>query len=154
MVEEVMDTVKNDERKVLMYCTGGIRCEVFSSLLVKQGLQEVYQLKDGVLGYGEGSLEETKHWEGNLFVFDDRLVVPIDGVVGGEKDNPVSVCKHCGTLAEMVYNCNHLRCNEVHVSCMECAADMQGCCSEVCREDTKHHFVARNSRQWPKGVEG
>ena len=49
-----------------------VRCEVFSSLLVKAGVKNVFQLEDGVLGYGAGSVEDTRHWEGNLFVFDDR----------------------------------------------------------------------------------
>ena len=59
-------------RSVMMYCTGGIRCEVFSSLLVRAGVRNVFQLEDGVLGYGAGSVEDSRHWEGNLFVFDDR----------------------------------------------------------------------------------
>ena len=154
MADDVVERVKDKKQKVLMYCTGGIRCEVFSSLLIKRGLKEVYQLKDGVLGYGEGSVEDTRHWEGNLFVFDDRLVVPIDGSIGGEKDKPVSICRHCGVIADMVYNCNSLQCNQVHISCMQCAVTMKGCCSPECRDMTAHHFVARNSRQWPKGVKG
>ena len=73
LVEEVVDRVRGqEERPVMMYCTGGIRCEVFSSLLVKAGVKNVFQLEDGVLGYGPGSVEDTRHWEGNLFVFDDR----------------------------------------------------------------------------------
>ena len=72
LVEEVVDRVKEEERSVMMYCTGGIRCEVFSSLLVRAGVRNVFQLEDGVLGYGAGSVEDSRHWEGNLFVFDDR----------------------------------------------------------------------------------
>ena len=49
-----------------------VRCEVFSSLLLKAGVKNVFQLEDGVLGYGAGTVEDTRHWEGNLFVFDDR----------------------------------------------------------------------------------
>ena len=49
-----------------------VRCEVFSSLLLKAGVKNVFQLEDGVLGYGAGTAEDTRHWEGNLFVFDDR----------------------------------------------------------------------------------
>ena len=135
-------------RKVMMYCTGGIRCEVFSSLLRKRGVDQVYQLKDGILGYGEGSAEETRHWEGNLFVFDDRMVVPIDGEVGGEKDSPVSRCRHCGEITEMVYNCHGLSCNAVFVSCLQCAAALQGYCSESCRAGARDHFKPRNYRQW------
>ena len=151
MVEEVVDTVKGDrERKVMMYCTGGIRCELFSSLLKKEEVKNVYQLQDGVLGYGSGSVEDSRHWEGNLFVFDDRLVVPIDGVVGGDKDKPVSVCRFCGAVTHMVYNCNSLQCNAVFVACMQCAAERQGFCSEQCCSVTSpdHQFVARNTRQW------
>ena len=148
LADEVAEKVSGQDRKVMMYCTGGIRCEVFSSMLVKRGVQQVYQLQDGVLGYGEGSAEETRHWEGNLFVFDDRLVVPIDGVAGGEKDKPISRCKHCGELSEMVYNCHGHRCNDVFVSCMKCAAALQGYCSETCRAGAREIFRARNYRQW------
>ena len=79
-----------------------------------------------------------------------RLVVPIDGKVGGEKDKPVSTCQFCGALTEMVYNCNSLKCNKIFVSCMQCAAANLGCCSEVCKSVTSadHEFAARNSRQW------
>ena len=80
-----------------MYCTGGIRCELMGSLLVSRGVERerVFSLKDGVLGYGgageqenlvEKDVDPTRHWEGQLFVFDDRLVVPVDGVVGGQRD--------------------------------------------------------------------
>ena len=84
-----------------MYCTGGIRCELMGSLLVNRGVERerVFSLKDGVLGYGgageqeslkgavvKNDVDPTRHWEGQLFVFDDRLVVPVDGVVGGQRD--------------------------------------------------------------------
>ena len=154
LVQEVVEKVNNSEegkeKKVMMYCTGGIRCEVFSNLLIKEGIKNVYQLKDGVLGYGSGSEEDSRHWEGNLFVFDDRMVVPIDGVVGGDKDDPVSVCKFCSEVTHMVYNCNSLQCHVVFVCCMACAEVMQGFCSEHCKSITpaEHGFAARNSRQW------
>ena len=154
LAAEVAERVKGQDRKVMMYCTGGIRCEVFSSLLRQRGVDQVYQLQDGVLGYGEGSAEETRHWEGNLFVFDDRMVVPIDGVVGGEKDSPVSRCRHCGEVTEMVYNCHGLSCNAVFVSCLQCAADMQGYCSKSCMEGAKEPFKPRNYRQWRRKLVG
>ena len=154
LAAEVAERVKGQDRKVMMYCTGGIRCEVFSSLLRQRGVDQVYQLQDGVLGYGEGSAEETRHWEGNLFVFDDRMVVPIDGVVGGEKDSPVSRCRHCGEVTEMVYNCHGLSCNAVFVSCLQCAADMQGYCSRSCMEGAKEPFKPRNYRQWRRKLVG
>lgn len=130
---------------VLMYCTGGIRCELFSSLLVSRGWENVQQLDGGVLGYSGG--RDTGEWRGNLFVFDDRLVVPIDGVVGGEKDSPVGRCVHCGAVAEMCFNCNHLTCNEVFVSCVSCAHSHRCCCSSECFSTTEKHFIARNRLQ-------
>ena len=72
-----------------MYCTGGIRCEVFSNLLMKEGVKNVYQLQDGVLGYGAGSVEDSRHWEGNLYVFDDRY---IQSEKLGKKMADLSIC--------------------------------------------------------------
>src|SRR3989344_1499919 len=67
--------------KVLMYCTGGIRCEFYSAVMKREGFEQVYQLDGGVIQYG---LDEGQtHWKGKLFVFDDRLVVPIS-----EEANP------------------------------------------------------------------
>jgi len=130
---------------VLMYCTGGIRCEVFSSLMKSKGWQDVKQLEGGVLGYS--TTEDTDQWEGNLFVFDDRLVVPIDGKVGGSKDIPVARCIYCGVLAEMCFNCNNKKCNKVFVSCLPCAKTHLACCSPECRDSADDHFIARNRRQ-------
>ena len=62
------------------------------------------------------------------------MVVPIDGVVDGSKDEPISQCKFCGRVTPMVYNCNNERgCHEVFISCADCAAEMRGCCSQHCR---------------------
>ena len=65
---------------VMMYCTGGIRCEFFSALMKKEGFEKVVQLDGGVIHYG--LKEGSDHWEGKLFVFDDRLAVPMGEKVG------------------------------------------------------------------------
>ena len=159
LAEKLEKKVDKEETPLLMYCTGGIRCEVFSSLLISRGWKDVRQLEGGVLAYGESS--DTSEWEGNLFVFDDRLVVPIDGVVGGELDQPIAKCVFCGTVAEMCFNCNSMRlvlnhlvevtntknkfrCNAVFVACPSCAHTHKGCCSEECSKHTKQHFIPRN----------
>ena len=73
---EALAKQKNPQKtKVMMYCTGGIRCEVYSALLKEKGFEEVYQLHGGVINYGHKM--GNKHWKGKLFVFDDRLSVPI-----------------------------------------------------------------------------
>lgn len=112
--------------RIMMCCTGGIRCELYSALLKQEGFEEVYQLKGGIIGYGlrEGSSE----WEGKLFVFDDRLAVPIDDI----EREPISQCLHCGTSCDIYYNCANMDCNELFLSCSACADNTQGCCSKDC----------------------
>ncbi|MET0427080.1 MAG: hypothetical protein ABW026_01150, partial [Microvirga sp.] len=62
-------------RKVALFCTGGIRCEKASALMVSQGFQEVFQLKGGILGYLEKVPEPTSRWRGGCFVFDERIAL-------------------------------------------------------------------------------
>lgn len=114
--------------KVMMYCTGGIRCELYSVLLKNEGFEQVYQLQGGVIKYG---LEKgNKHWKGKLFVFDDRLAVPISDQ---EPAETISQCHHCGTPCDTYYNCANMDCNELFISCSSCAEKSAGCCSEVCQ---------------------
>lgn len=112
--------------KVMMYCTGGIRCELYSALLKKEGFTEVYQLDGGVINYGKQ--ESTAHWKGKLFVFDDRLSVSID-----EKVNEIiSQCIHCQTASDTYYNCANMDCNELFLCCSTCAEKLKGCCNDTC----------------------
>ncbi len=116
------------ETKVMMYCTGGIRCELYSALLKEQGFENVFQLQGGVIKYG---LEEgKKHWRGKLFVFDDRLTVPL---TEGE-DEVISSCLHCNVSSDVYYNCANMDCNKLFLSCPECAENFLGCCSEECTQ--------------------
>ena len=113
--------------KIMMYCTGGIRCELYSCLLKDQGFENVYQLDGGIIKYG---LEQgNKHWKGNLFVFDDRLVVPISDK---EKNEVISKCRHCDVKIDTYFNCANMDCNDLFLSCQECAKKMVGCCSSEC----------------------
>lgn len=113
--------------KVMMYCTGGIRCELYSALLKQEGFEKVYQLEGGIIKYG---LEEGKtHWRGKLFVFDDRLSTPISE---GEEHEVISVCAHCHTLTDLYFNCANMDCNELFLSCLDCAERLKGCCCIDC----------------------
>ena len=121
---------KRDPKKtaVMMYCTGGIRCEFYSAVLKEKGFEKVYQLKGGVIGYG---LEEgSDHWKGKLFVFDDRLVVPISE----EKSAPVTKCLLCASPSDTYFNCANMDCNELFVSCLNCLKQHKGCCSAPCEK--------------------
>ena len=112
--------------KVMMYCTGGIRCELYSALLKKKGFEDVYQLEGGVIQYGLD--EGAKHWRGKLFVFDDRIAVPIDG----KECAPIAHCIHCQLPCDIYYNCANMDCNELFICCASCYPVYKGCCSHAC----------------------
>lgn len=112
---------------VMMYCTGGIRCELYSSILKEKGFEKVYQLDGGVINYG--LKEGQAHWLGKLFVFDDRLAVPISE----EEADVIGTCHHCQTENDNYYNCANMDCNALFLSCPECLKKYEGCCQETCR---------------------
>ena len=126
--ENLKQTVDPQKTKVMMYCTGGIRCELYSAVLKKKGFQDVYQLEGGVINYG--LQEGNAHWKGKLFVFDDRLAVPIDG----KESDPISLCLHCKNGCDIYYNCANMDCNELFVCCPSCLEIYKGCCSFDCKE--------------------
>jgi len=123
--KKLKETCDPKTTPVMMYCTGGIRCEFFSAVMKKEGFEKVYQLDGGVIGYG--LQEGTSHWHGKLFVFDDRLVVPI-----GEADT-IAHCKHCGAECDVYRNCANMDCNELFVCCTNCLPLHEGCCQDGCR---------------------
>ena len=88
------------EKKVLMYCTGGIRCEKASALFQREGFREVYQLDGGIVTYGERVGDE--HWEGDCFVFDERMAVPVGKAECGPS---IAVCLHTGKSGAELTNC-------------------------------------------------
>lgn len=131
------------ETKVMMYCTGGIRCELYSALLKKEGFEHVYQLDGGVINYG--LKEGHDKWRGKLFVFDDRLAVPIDE----KTDEVISHCCHCGALSDVYYNCANMDCNELFLACPECAQKLSGCCCDACTSAPRLRPYEKKDRPKP-----
>lgn len=129
--------------RVMMYCTGGIRCELYSALLKREGFEKVYQLQGGVIRYGLD--QGKKHWRGKLFVFDDRLTVPISE---GEEE-VISRCHHCETSSDIYYNCANMDCNELFLSCEECAEKYLGCCSCACQTAGRLRPYEKGARPKP-----
>ena len=135
------------EKKVLMYCTGGIRCEKFSVLMKQKGWEDVNQLHGGILNYAKK--EGGKHYKGKCFVFDDRLVVPVNK----ENLEPVARCEITGKPADSYINCANMECNKLFVCSEEGAEIMGGCCSKECKKsEYKRPFdpdnVFRPFRKW------
>ena len=115
---ELLDSGEFDElknRPVVTYCTGGIRCEVLSSLMTSRGFGEVYQLEGGIVRYGE-RFGDDGLWDGSLYVFDGRGSIDFsdDAAVIGE-------CAGCGALTKRTTNCTDAACDAEFVACEACA---------------------------------
>jgi UPF0176 protein len=128
---------------VMMYCTGGIRCEFFSALMKKEGFEKVYQLEGGVINYG--LKEGSEHWKGKLFVFDDRLAVPM-----GENQEAISSCTHCGEPNDVYYNCANMDCNELFLCCVDCLKEHKGCCCCDCEQQGRIRPFKENAKPFRK----
>lgn len=96
------------DKTVLMYCTGGIRCEKASALFRRSGFKRVYQLEGGIVTYGEQVGDA--HWEGDCFVFDERMMIPIGA---SDQRAPVGRCAHTGVPTRNVVNCLHDPCHKM-----------------------------------------
>ncbi len=112
--------------KVMMYCTGGIRCELYSAYLKKFGYQDIYQLSGGVIRYGLEN--KVGFWRGKLFVFDDRMVVPISEA----NQEILTHCAFCQKPIDHYYNCANMDCNALFIACSSCYQEQKGCCCEGC----------------------
>ncbi len=111
-----------------MYCTGGIRCEKATAYMKEHGFTKVYHVQGGIINYinqVQSTPGSKGHWEGGLFVFDDRLVHPTD--------NAITHCVHCEQQSQQYYNCHNLACDKLFIGCKECATTMSKTCSQECK---------------------
>lgn len=113
------------DKPVVTYCTGGIRCEILSSLMKNRGFKEVYQMDGGIVKYGEKYADEGL-WEGSLYVFDGRM-----GVKFSDKAKDIADCVHCAARTSRYTNCANVACNELIVVCEKCTDETfcPGCAS-------------------------
>jgi len=115
-------------KKIVTYCTGGIKCEKASAYLLEQGFENVYQLHGGIIKYGIET--DGEDFEGKCYVFDNRLTVDIN------KKNPtvISRCFICDTEGERMVNCANPKCNAHVAICEKCGWEMNGACSNECKD--------------------
>jgi UPF0176 protein len=102
------------DKKIVTYCTGGIRCEILSSLMKNRGFDDVYQIDGGIVKYGETYADDGL-WEGSLYVFDDRMNVKFS-----DKAHDIGVCIHCGEKTSNHENCAVKECNKLVLMCESC----------------------------------
>lgn len=118
------------EKPVVTYCTGGIRCEVLSMLMKKEGFKEVYQIDGGIVKYGE-EFGDDGLWEGSLYVFDRRM-----GMKFSDKGKDIGECIHCKGKTSNFENCANVACNKLVLICKDCA-DNDYCKDCVNQESNK-----------------
>ena len=126
MVVEMMQEKK--DKNIIMYCTGGIRCEKASAYMKHHGFEHVYHLEGGIINYARQAKENglATKFIGKNFVFDDRL---------GERitEDIIAVCHQCGKPADTHTNCKNDGCHLLFIQCSDCAKAFDGCCTEECK---------------------
>lgn len=127
IVEEILEDHK--EKHIVMYCTGGIRCEKASAYFKHKGFEKVYQLDGGIIKYAHDINEQglENKFRGKNFVFDERL---------GERisEEVISNCHQCGAPCDTHVNCKNKTCNLLFLQCENCAQEHEGCCSQECQD--------------------
>ena len=128
IIEEDLSEHKKD-KKLLMYCTGGIRCEKASAYLKHKGFENVYQLEGGIIEYTRQVKDKAleNKFIGKNFVFDERR---------GERitEEIIAQCHQCGAACDTHVNCANEACHLLFIQCEACGEKMQSCCSDPCKE--------------------
>lgn len=109
------------DKPVVTYCTGGIRCEVLSVLMKNRGFKEVYQMDGGIVKYGE-KYGDDGLWEGNLYIFDDRMTHKFS-----DKAKDIGECVHCAGKTSNFENCADVSCNKLVLICESCKDQKTHC---------------------------
>lgn len=161
VASDPLATADKEKTNILMYCTGGIRCDVYSTILRQQGFQNLYTLKGGVSNYlkSEGPVE----WVGNLFVFDARLSLPPSAynpeaitnasrTPKASEGNKFARCFICASrVSELRHrNCANLDCNLLFLCCTDCVKDVRGCCCLNCTNAPRLRPVLPGHQRYEK----
>ena len=141
-IEVVTEMLKGKEDKnVVMYCTGGIRCEKASAWFKHQGFENVHQLEGGIIEYHRQvqALGLPNKFKGKNFVFDERRAERIS-------DDVISVCHQCGDACDEHTNCVNPGCNLLFIQCEKCKAETEGACGAECHEVI--HMSEEDQKEW------
>lgn len=124
------------DKKIVTYCTGGIRCEVISAMMKKRGFQDVYQIDGGIVKYGEAYGDDGL-WEGSLRVFDNRMTMEFS-----DHAKTIGECTHCKTNTSNFENCAWANCNDLVLICETCTSN----------KDLLYHTVNCRERAYATSV--
>jgi len=136
----------NEEKNIIMYCTGGIRCEKASAYMLHKGFKNVFHLEGGIINYAKQIKEhelESK-FIGKNFVFDNRL---------GERitEDVIATCHQCGKPCDTHTNCKNDGCHLLFIQCADCAEKYDGCCSIECKNTI--HMPVERQKEIRKGID-
>ena len=136
----------NKDKNIIMYCTGGIRCEKASAYMLHNGFKNVFHLEGGIINYARQvkDHELDSKFIGKNFVFDDRL---------GERitEDVIAKCHQCGKPADTHTNCKNDGCHLLFIQCKECAEKYNGCCSTECQ--TVYNLPEEQQKEIRKGLD-
>ncbi|MDE3124571.1 MAG: rhodanese-related sulfurtransferase, partial [Bacteroidota bacterium] len=135
----------NEDKNIIMYCTGGIRCEKASAYMLHKGFKNVFHLEGGIINYARQTkqLGLESYFKGKNFVFDNRL---------GERitQDVIAKCHQCGKPCDTHTNCKNDGCHLLFIQCPDCAAEYNGCCSKECADTL--HLPEERQKQIRKGI--
>lgn len=119
----------NKDKNLVMYCTGGIRCEKASAYMKHLGFKNVYHLEGGIIKYARDAKQNglKNKFKGVNFVFDERLAERIS-------DDVIAQCHQCGSPYDMHTNCANLGCHILFIQCPKCKENYSNCCSKDCKD--------------------
>lgn len=124
-------------KKILTYCTGGVRCEKFSGWLVREGFEDVHHLQGGIHTYGTDEVTKGQLWDGKMYVFDERISVPVNRV----EEVVVGKDFFTGEPCERYVNCGNPDCNKQIIISEETEAKYLRACSHECRVSLRNRYV-------------
>jgi UPF0176 protein len=136
----------NEEKNIIMYCTGGIRCEKASAYMLHNGFKNVFHLEGGIINYARDIKQQDleSKFIGKNFVFDNRL---------GERitEDVIAKCHLCGKPCDEHTNCANNGCHLLFIQCEDCKQKFDGCCSIECKETI--HLPLERQKQIRKGID-
>ncbi|MFT4154883.1 rhodanese-related sulfurtransferase [Parafilimonas sp.] len=136
----------NEEKNIIMYCTGGIRCEKASAYMLHNGFKNVFHLEGGIINYAKQvkEINLASKFIGKNFVFDNRL---------GERitEDVIARCHQCGKPCDTHTNCANNGCHLLFIQCEACRQKYDGCCSAACKETI--HLPLERQKQIRKGID-
>lgn len=136
-----------EDKNLVMYCTGGIRCEKASAYYKYKGFKNVYQLEGGIIEYTRQVQQEEleNKFVGKNFVFDHRRSERIS-------EDVIAHCHQCGSPCDTHVNCANEACHLLFIQCESCAETMKNCCSDECREINALPFEEQKALRKGKGI--